>query len=42
MNTYLRKPIKKAFTTNLKKLVIQVQRHQDRVLDHAYPQYRKE
>ena len=42
MNTYLRKPIKKAFTSNSKKLVITVTKANDKTIDSVYPKYRTE
>lgn len=39
LNTYLRRPIKKAFTSNSKKLVINVQKNIDKTVESAYPEY---
>ena len=37
INTYLRQPVAKPFTSKSKRLVINVQRTQDKVIDSAYP-----
>ena len=37
MNTYLRRPIKKPFVSNTKKIVFQINRNEDPVLEMAYP-----
>ena len=37
LNTYLRKPIKKAFASNSKKLVLTVDRRYDRTIDQLFP-----
>ena len=42
LNTYLRRPVKKAFTSNSKKLVITVDKRYDRVIDYEYSRYRTE
>ena len=42
LNTYLRKPIKKSFTSNSKKLVITVTKANDKTIDSVYPKYRTE
>ena len=38
LNTYLRRPIKKPFTSNTKKTVLSIYRNEDPVLEMAYPQ----
>jgi len=40
LNTFLRRPIKKAFTSNSKKLVITVDKKMDWTLESAYPHIR--
>ena len=37
LNTYLRRPIKKPFTSNTKKTVLSIYRNEDPVLEMAYP-----
>jgi hypothetical protein len=37
MNTYLKRPIKKPFVSNSKKIVIPINRNEDAHLDMAYP-----
>lgn len=37
MNTYLRRPIKKPFVSNTKKIVLTINRAEDAVLEMAYP-----
>ena len=39
LNSYLRRPIKKQFTSNTKKLVIMVNRAHDATVEAAYPDY---
>ena len=39
LNTFLRRPIKKAFTSNSKKLVVLVAKNIDKTVESAYPQY---
>ena len=42
LNTYLRRPIKKPFTSNTKKTVLSIYRNEDPVLEMAYPQRSEE
>ena len=37
LNTYLRRPIKKAFASNSKKLVLTVDRRYDKTIDSLFP-----
>ena len=37
LNTYLKRPIKKPFTSNSKKVVLTISRYEDTVLEMVYP-----